>query len=286
MEAEIASLRAAFTQEVSVWYKLYHPDVRVINGVLPTGDYLFSKYNKLVDILEYTDEEYEKYLSNPRFDLHFIIIANRFPSNYTIEELKDRNYSVSHAITISRAPSPADVIGHPLVKVIAFSKAAKEAELPDVSDAAPEGTEKVAGIDALSTSLNAQFPSRIVVPPVSETASTLDFLCMIVHRDVKTKNMLLDKSRTINIADFRVAQVEASNPNDMTGGIRTLGYMAPENLRPEIPRYCPSSLANVMKRCWDANPDKRPKMHELVSICNALNLVPEMLRGAHDREGS
>ncbi|KAM3234064.1 hypothetical protein P3L10_019423 [Capsicum annuum] len=50
----------------------------------------------------------------------------------------------------------------------------------------------------------------------------------IVHRDVKTKNMLLDKSRTINIADFRVAQVEASNPNDMTGGIRTLGYMAPE----------------------------------------------------------
>ncbi|KAM3234065.1 hypothetical protein P3L10_019424 [Capsicum annuum] len=65
MEAEIASLRAAFTQEVSVWYKLYHPDVRVINGVLPTGDYLFSKYNKLVDILEYTDEEYEKYLSNP-----------------------------------------------------------------------------------------------------------------------------------------------------------------------------------------------------------------------------
>ncbi|PHT78064.1 hypothetical protein T459_16116 [Capsicum annuum] len=233
--------------------QLYHL-VRVINGVLPTGDYLFSKYNKLVDIVEYTDEEYEKYLSNPLslLDAHHLFNTLKVSNN----------------------------------QVIAFSKAAKEAELPDVSDAAPEGTEKVAGIDVLSTLLNAQFPSGMVVPPVSETASTLDFLCMIVHRDVKTKNMLLDKSRTINIADFRVAQVEASNPNDMTGGIRTLGYMAPENLRPEIPRCCPSSLANVMKRCWDANPDKRPKMHELVSICNALNLVPEMLRGAHDPEGS
>ncbi|KAE8720110.1 hypothetical protein F3Y22_tig00109916pilonHSYRG00032 [Hibiscus syriacus] len=24
-----------------------------------------------------------------------------------------------------------------------------------------------------------------------------------------------------------------------------------QNLRPEMPRCCPSSLANVMKRCWD-----------------------------------
>lgn len=50
----------------------------------------------------------------------------------------------------------------------------------------------------------------------------------IVHRDVKTENMLLDKTRTIKIADFGVARVEASNPNDMTGETGTLGYMAPE----------------------------------------------------------
>lgn len=52
----------------------------------------------------------------------------------------------------------------------------------------------------------------------------------IVHRDVKTENMLLDKSRTVKIADFGVARVEASNPNDMTGETGTLGYMAPEVL--------------------------------------------------------
>jgi serine/threonine protein kinase len=50
----------------------------------------------------------------------------------------------------------------------------------------------------------------------------------IVHRDVKTENMLLDKTRTLKIADFGVARIEASNPHDMTGETGTLGYMAPE----------------------------------------------------------
>lgn len=50
----------------------------------------------------------------------------------------------------------------------------------------------------------------------------------IVHRDVKTENMLLDRTRTLKIADFGVARIEAQNPNDMTGETGTLGYMAPE----------------------------------------------------------
>ena len=40
--------------------------------------------------------------------------------------------------------------------------------------------------------------------------------------------MLLDKTRNVKIADFGVARIEASNPNDMTGETGTLGYMAPE----------------------------------------------------------
>ncbi|KAH9730884.1 SWR1-complex protein 4 [Citrus sinensis] len=109
--------------------QLYHW-VRVVNGVPPTGDYSFAKYNKSVDVVKYTDEEYEKYLTDPmwtkeetdqlfelceRFDLRFIVIADRFPSSRTVEELKDRYY-VSRAILIARAPSPTDVSGHPLVK--------------------------------------------------------------------------------------------------------------------------------------------------------------------------
>ncbi|KAK6941120.1 DAMP1, SANT/Myb-like domain [Dillenia turbinata] len=88
-------------------------------------------YHWSVDVIKYTDEEYEKYLTDPawskeetdqlfdlceRFDLRFIVIADRFPSSRTIEELKNRYYGVSRTILTARAPSPADVSGHPLVK--------------------------------------------------------------------------------------------------------------------------------------------------------------------------
>lgn len=110
--------------------QLYHW-VRIVNGVPPTGDYSFAKYNKSVDVVKYTDEEYEKYLTDPmwtkeetdqlfdlcqRFDLRFVVIADRFPSSRSVEELKNRYYSVSRAILVARAPSPGDVSGHPLVK--------------------------------------------------------------------------------------------------------------------------------------------------------------------------
>ncbi|KAJ6318638.1 hypothetical protein OIU76_014067 [Salix suchowensis] len=148
----------------------------------------------------------------------------------------------------------------------------------------------------------------------------------IVHRDVKTENMLLDSHRNLKIADFGVARVEAQNPCEMTGETGTLGYMAPEvldgkpynrrcdvysfgiclweiyccdmpypnlsfadvssavvrqNLRPEIPRCCPSSLANVMRRCWDGNAEKRPEMAEVVKMLEAVDtskgggMIPE-----------
>ncbi|KAJ7533634.1 hypothetical protein O6H91_13G057900 [Diphasiastrum complanatum] len=138
----------------------------------------------------------------------------------------------------------------------------------------------------------------------------------IVHRDVKSENMLLDTTRRLKIADFGVARVEAQNRTEMTGETGTVGYMAPEvlngkgydrkcdvysfgiclweiyccempypdltfaetstavvkqNVRPEIPRCCPSSLASIMRKCWDANPDKRPNMNEVVSLLEAID---------------
>lgn len=72
--------------------------------------------------------------------------------------------------------------------------------------------------------------SRLVLTLLTAMYCRLSYLHSqkIVHRDVKTENMLLDKTRTVKIADFGVARVEASNPNDMTGETGTLGYMAPE----------------------------------------------------------
>nr|GMD12081.1 SWR1-complex protein 4-like [Ipomoea batatas] len=93
--------------------QLYHW-VRVVNGVLPTGDYSFVQS---VDVIEYTDEEYEKYLTDPmwtkeetgqlfelckRFDLRFTVIADRFSSSRTVEELKDRYYTGKSFISTCR----------------------------------------------------------------------------------------------------------------------------------------------------------------------------------------
>ncbi|KAJ6709011.1 SERINE/THREONINE-PROTEIN KINASE TNNI3K-RELATED [Salix koriyanagi] len=159
---------------------------------------------------------------------------------------------------------------------------------------------------------------KIVIQLALDLSRGLSYLHSkkIVHRDVKTENMLLDATRTLKIADFGVARVEAQNPRDMTGETGTLGYMAPEvldgkpynrkcdvysfgiclweiycsdmpypdlsfaevssavvrqHLRPEIPRCCPSSFASVMRKCWDANPEKRPEMDEVVRLLEAID---------------
>ncbi|MED6111492.1 hypothetical protein PIB30_052767 [Stylosanthes scabra] len=240
-EAEIASLRAAFTQEVAVWHKLDHPNVtKFIGATMGTSDLQLQTENGHIGM----------------------------PSNLC-------------CVVVEYCPGGA------LKSYLIKNRRRKLA-------------------------------FKVVVQLALDLARGLSYLHMkkIVHRDVKTENMLLDKTRTLKIADFGVARIEASNPHDMTGETGTLGYMAPEvlngnpynrkcdvysfgiclweiyccdmpypdlsfsevtsavvrqNLRPEIPRCCPSSLANVMKRCWDANPDKRPEMDEVVSMLEAID---------------
>ncbi|XP_068305653.1 serine/threonine-protein kinase 52-like [Pyrus communis] len=240
-DSEIASLRAAFTQEVAVWHKLDHPNVtKFIGATMGSSDLQIQTENGQIGMPTNICCVVVEYL--PGGALKSYLIKNRR-------------------------------------RKLAF---------------------------------------KVVVQLALDLARGLSYLHSqkIVHRDVKTENMLLDKTRAVKIADFGVARVEASNPNDMTGETGTLGYMAPEvlngnpynrkcdvysfgiclweiyccdmpypdlsfsevtsavvrqNLRPEIPRCCPSALANVMKRCWDANPDKRPEMDEVVTMLEAID---------------
>ncbi|OIW18349.1 hypothetical protein TanjilG_31489 [Lupinus angustifolius] len=240
-EAEVASLRAAFIQEVAVWHKLDHPNVtKFIGATMGSAELQIQTDNGLIGM----------------------------PSNVCCV----------------------------------------------VVEYLPGGTLK----NFLIKNRKRKLAFKVVIQLALDLARGLSYLHSqkIVHRDVKTENMLLDKSRTVKIADFGVARVEASNPNDMTGETGTLGYMAPEvlngnpynrkcdvysfgiclwetyccdmpypdlsfaevssavvrqNLRPEMPRCCPSSLANVMKKCWDASPDKRPEMDEVVSMLEAID---------------
>ncbi|KAF0927855.1 hypothetical protein E2562_036592 [Oryza meyeriana var. granulata] len=154
-EQEIAALRAAFSQEVSVWHKLDHPNVtKFIGAIMGARDlniqtdngHLVMPSNVCCVVVEYL----------PGGALKQFLIKNRR-------------------------------------KKLAF---------------------------------------KVVVQIALDLARGLSYLHSkkIVHRDVKTENMLLDKTRTVKIADFGVARLEASNPSDMTGETGTLGYMAPEVL--------------------------------------------------------
>ncbi|TVU20429.1 hypothetical protein EJB05_36637 [Eragrostis curvula] len=151
--------------------QLYHW-VRVVNGVQPTGDYQFAKYNKKVDVLKYTDEEYEKYLIDPawskeetdqlfelceRFDLRFIVIADRFPTDRSVEDLKSRYYSATRCLLIHRARSFEEVSGNPLVKTLAEAKrilesraASKNADEAGVPSSSENAMVPVEGVSPLS----------------------------------------------------------------------------------------------------------------------------------------
>ncbi|KAI7754080.1 hypothetical protein M8C21_009595 [Ambrosia artemisiifolia] len=241
-EAEIQALRAAFTQEVVVWHKLDHPNVTkvFIGATMGSSDLQIQTENGQIGM----------------------------PSNIC-------------CVVVEYLPGGA-------LKSYLIKNRRKK------------------------------LPFKVVIQIALDLARGLSYLHSqkIVHRDVKTENMLLDKTRTVKIADFGVARVEASNPNDMTGETGTLGYMAPEvlngnpynrkcdvysfgiclweiyccdmpypdlsfsevtsavvrqNLRPDIPRCCPSSLSNVMKQCWDANPDKRPEMDAVVTMLEGID---------------
>ncbi|THU61809.1 hypothetical protein C4D60_Mb07t27180 [Musa balbisiana] len=237
-DAEIASLRASFKQEVAVWHKLDHPNVtKFVGASMGTTDL----------------------------------------------KIPQKNSTSSGQTSL---PTQACCV---------------------VVEYLPRGTLK----QYLIKNRRKKLAYKVVVQLALDLSRGLSYLHSqkIVHRDVKTENMLLDANSNLKIADFGVARVEAQNPRDMTGATGTLGYMAPEvlngkpynrkcdvysfgiclweiyccdmpyanlsfaevsssvvqkNLRPEIPRCCPSAMASIMRKCWDANPDKRPDMDEVV----------------------
>uniref|UniRef100_I3M0W4 Dual serine/threonine and tyrosine protein kinase n=1 Tax=Ictidomys tridecemlineatus TaxID=43179 RepID=I3M0W4_ICTTR len=95
----------------------------------------------------------------------------------------------------------------------------------------------------------------------------------LVHRDIKLKNVLLDKQNRAKITDLGFCKPEAMMSGSIVG---TPIHMAPElftGARPERLPVFDEECWQLMEACWDGDPSKRP----------LLGIVQPMLRSIMDR---
>ncbi|WZZ52695.1 hypothetical protein YC2023_052802 [Brassica napus] len=172
--------------------------VRVVNDVPPSGDYSIQQS---VDVLKYTDDEYENHLTDPvwtkeetdqlfelceRFDLRFTVIADRFPLSRTLEELKDRYYSGFEPYDRTRDRERKRALSMVLSQSRHQEKKDAELRLTEMRLAARRAAEPDVpaneNIGSVSPSSNSQLPATAVAPStlsMADYASTLASLHML-----------------------------------------------------------------------------------------------------------
>ncbi|KAJ3672367.1 hypothetical protein LUZ60_007088 [Juncus effusus] len=158
-----------------------------------------------------------------------------------------------------------------------------------------------------------------------DIAKGMDYLHQhkIIHRDLKTANLLIDENEVVKVADFGVAKV-INSPGIMTAETGTYRWMAPEviehkaynhkadvfsfgvvlwelltakipyeyltplqaaigvvqkAIRPTIPKGTNPKFAEIMEKCWQQDPCKRPDFATVVQvlqhISDELGMKPE-----------
>ncbi|KAF5943084.1 hypothetical protein HYC85_020726 [Camellia sinensis] len=253
--AETAALRASFRQEVAVWQKLDHPNVtKFVGASMGTSDLKIPSKNPSSDgniilppraccvVLEYLHGgTLKKFLFQNR--------KKKLTFKIVIQLALDlaRGLSYLHSEKIVHRDVKAENMlldTHRNLKIADFGVARVEAQNPQ-------------DMTGETGTLGYMAPEVLDGKPYNRKC------------DVYSFGICLWEIYCCDLPYTNLSFVEVSSA------------VVRQNLRPEIPRCCPSSLAHIMKKCWDANPEKRPDMSEVVRLLEAIDttkgggMIPE-----------
>ncbi|KAJ9550509.1 hypothetical protein OSB04_014554 [Centaurea solstitialis] len=252
---ELAALRASFKQEVAVWHKLDHPNVtRFIGASMGTSDLKIPAKNS-------TDGQDEQLPSKA------CCVVVEFQTGGTLKGLlyKNRRKKLPYKAVIQLALDLSRGLSYLHSKKIVHRDVKAENMLLDANRNLKIADFGVARVEALNPK------------DMTGETGTLGYMAPEVLEG-KPYN------RKCDVYSFGVCLWETyccDLPYPFLSFAEISSAVVRHNLRPEIPRCCPSSLATIMRKCWDANPDKRPDMDEVVRLLEAIDtskgggMIPE-----------
>ncbi|MFS7918921.1 putative dual-specificity kinase TKL-Pl-4 family [Helianthus anomalus] len=252
---ELASLRASFRQEVAVWHQLDHPNVTSFVGAS------MGTSNLRIPEKTSSDGPTDKLPSKA------CCVVVEYIAGGTLKGLlyKNRRRKLPYKVVIQLAMDLARGLSYLHSKKIVHRDVKAENMLLDTHRNLKIADFGVARVEA-------QNPRDMT----GETG-TLGYMAPEVLQG-KPYN------RKCDVYSFGVCLWETyccDLPYPFLSFSEVSSAVVRHNLRPEIPRCCPSSLANIMRKCWDANPDKRPEMDEVVKLLEAIDtskgggMIPE-----------
>eukprot|EP00026_Physarum_polycephalum_P003037 Phypoly_transcript_03046.p1 GENE.Phypoly_transcript_03046~~Phypoly_transcript_03046.p1 ORF type:complete len:740 (+),score=120.64 Phypoly_transcript_03046:24-2222(+) len=220
--------------------------------------------------------------------------------------------SLLHADAMREFQAEADILGHlrhPNI-VLFMGTCIQEKDMAIVTEFMSRGSLR----DVLNTTT---LDWKMVLKIAIDAATGMNYLHTysppIIHRDLKSMNLLVDSNFNVKVSDFGLARFTVKNikattfcgtlqwiaPELLSGvgyttqvdvysygmvlwelitrgepykGINQAGIIAGvgQGMRPTIPPECPPAFAQLIRDCWESEPQKRPPFSEILQRLRAM----------------